>query len=61
MTDAEIKDVIRRWMNGDGSVIAEVASKETKAQRAFFQFTDAIGKRSNSVERLSAAVRKQIG
>jgi hypothetical protein len=60
MTDAEIKDIIRRWMNGDGSVIAEVATKEAKEHRAFFAFTDGIGKRSSSVEKLAAAVRRQI-
>lgn len=61
MTDAEIKDIIRRWMNGDGSVIAEVATKDARAHKAFFKFADAIGERSMSVGKLSAAVKREIG
>lgn len=61
MTADEVKDVVRRWMNGDSSVVDEVIAKGKVAQMAVLSHVGRVGTRSTSCERLGAALRKKAG
>lgn len=60
MSEADLKDAIRRWMNGDGSVLDDIMAKGKPAQMAVLRHADKIGSRSISVQRLGDALRKRM-
>ncbi len=61
MTDADLKDIVRRWMNGQGGAVLDaIMAKGKPAQMAVLRHVDAVGSRSISVQRLGDALRKRM-
>lgn len=60
MNPADLKDLIRRWMNGDGSIVDEIAAMDKKAHKAVLDHVTATQKRSISMEKLGRALRNKL-
>jgi hypothetical protein len=60
MNPADLKNLIRRWMNGDTSILDEIAAMDKKAHKAVLDHVNATKKRSISMEKLGVALRNRL-